>query len=492
MKSKLCAFILFLLFLFAPVVRAQMTIPLPQGGDDTSSPSPNNVNTEDTAPTYEVRQGGIITGFLHVNQIGGYTLTATVEDWEGVSNLQDKMRPDSYVEDILQNKVLTHVAAKISGGTVTVTTTVGKNAPIVKTFQVTGEPLFFSRYSPHSLLLLSFKLPKKEGDVIRFPVIDPIGMTLSAGAIEYEGERVIEYQDNVVKAKYFVAQAGNDGAGFYVDESGKVFLIDTPLDARSYTLMNYDPKTFDLESTDKLPAAQPITFTQRDVNLPGAGGDAMRALLLTPTGSGPFPAAVVVGGGNLDIDGNPLDPSLGKPEVLRSVSEYLSNHGTVTLRIQPPAGSDPASLAGVAMHAAYWLRAQANVDPNRVFIVGYGQGGAIGAIEASKDSELASLVIISPDVTAGVPDALKGARFPVLILQGGIDSPDRLKYGGDLSQALTSGGNGAVQLIVAPGLDHVLMRPTSLQGPAAYIDPERTVDDGALQSLYLWLLNRGL
>jgi hypothetical protein len=124
------------------------------------------------------------------------------------------------------------------------------------------------------------------------------------------------------------------------------------------------------------------TFTRRELELPGQPGEpALAGELLIPAGKGPFAAALFLSStGQQDRHGfaGPPPVDLGSHEI----TDALAQAGIAVLRFDERgfggSADGPVSFAGQVEDARRGLRTllvQDEVDPDRVAIVGHGEGG---------------------------------------------------------------------------------------------------------------------
>jgi dienelactone hydrolase len=450
---------------------------------------------QEAPKTFVIQKDGVVVGFLDYTSQGGTTFQDTQRDWQGMVFFQEKEDSNMYSSEFSKQKQEIKFSAKMNGKALRVEKILGTQSQ-TRTFASDLFPLFFSEMSPASLLALQDKFPKQEGDVLVFPVFDLSSMDLLEGMIENEGERVFSYNGTTIKAEYFVAQIGKNGVVLYEDNDGKIFLMQMPLEKTEWHLQDYDPVSFPITQKDILSIQKPTNFSRQEAVLHGAGHISLKGEFWVPTGHGPFSAALLLAGsGNVDRNGNLVDDPIFKPKLLKDLADFLVAQGIAVLHYDKPSHENPANLAEDAFHACLWLRGQKNVDPNRVFIVGIGEGGEVGVREAQKDSELAGLVLLSPTPfvfrDSSAVQTLQKLNLPVLILEGG--NPDtRLLQVVENLKAQIAGDSSLITLHEFPGLDSNLMKPTHLQGPAAYFDPERRISPQALDFLSSWLINHGL
>ena len=140
----------------------------------------------------------------------------------------------------------------------------------------------------------------------------------------------------------------------------------------------------------------------------GLRGDtfSLGCTLTKPLSGGPrFPAAITLtGSGSQDRDEN-LWPLVATFRPFRQVAERLAGAGIATLRCDDygfgasggPIDAEVSMLdfAGAAEAQLAWLRARADIDGNRLAIIGHSEGGIVGPMVAAGDRRLAALVIMA-------------------------------------------------------------------------------------------------
>lgn len=136
--------------------------------------------------------------------------------------------------------------------------------------------------------------------------------------------------------------------------------------------------------------------------------------LVLPTGSGPFPAVVLVhGSGPGD-----RNESVGPNRPFEDLALGLASKGIAVLRYDKRTRVHGKSLGGVletftvkdetitdAVAAAALLRADPEIDPARVFVLGHSLGGQLAPRIAEADPKLAGLVVLAGS-TGTVGDAI--------------------------------------------------------------------------------------
>src|ERR1039457_5079453 len=144
------------------------------------------------------------------------------------------------------------------------------------------------------------------------------------------------------------------------------------------------------------------TFKERQVSV-GEGELKLPGTLTVPVGTGPFPAAVLVHGSGP----NDRDETVGGAKVFKDLAEGLASRGIVVLRYEKRTLQNRARLAGIAnftvqqetvdgaVRAIALVRAQAEVNGARVFVIGHSLGAYVAPRIAEQDGKLAGLVLMA-------------------------------------------------------------------------------------------------
>ena len=151
--------------------------------------------------------------------------------------------------------------------------------------------------------------------------------------------------------------------------------------------------------------SKPDSFRERAVTV-GDGQWKLPGALIVPLGKGPFPGIVLVHGSGP----NDRDETVGGNKVFKDLAEGLASRGVAVLRYEKRTRQYSAAMAGMAkltvqeeavedaVKAAALLRAQPEVDPKRVFVLGHSLGGYVAPRIAEQDGKLAGLVILAGSV----------------------------------------------------------------------------------------------
>src|ERR1035441_9614043 len=151
--------------------------------------------------------------------------------------------------------------------------------------------------------------------------------------------------------------------------------------------------------------SKPDSFRERDVTV-GEGQWKLPGTLTVPAGQGPFPAIVLVHGSGP----NDRDETVGGTKVFKDLAEGLASRGVVVLRYEKRTRQYSAAMAALAsftvqeetvddaIKAIALVRAQAEVNGGRVFLIGHSLGAYVAPRIAEQDGKLAGLVLMAGNV----------------------------------------------------------------------------------------------
>ncbi len=345
---------------------------------------------------------------------------------------------------------------------------------------------------------------------------------------------------------------------FFDNEAGRIRRIDVPDEQLEVVaLERLGWPDWDVERPRKLAYAPPegATFQVRELDLPGRQGEPElygEVLIPAAAADGPRPAVVFLAGSNLaDRHGfaGPPPVDLG----FHAMGDALAEAGYVVIRYDEPGyGQSPdAELSWMrqledARRAFRTVLVQPEVDPDRVLVVGHGEGGWRGLILArERPREIIGVALLgaparsyreilnarseesiqaldpkmreearrqqkrlleSVQTGMGVPPELEPqaawlreildvdpTRFlekldiPVWVAQGGKDfETDPLVDFQAWAKAARKGKRRKLQVASFPDLDHLFkLEPEERSRPARYL-VERPVDAAFLEALVEW------
>lgn len=292
------------------------------------------------------------------------------------------------------------------------------------------------------------------------------------------------------------------------------------------------------------PAGAPYTAT--DVTVPTPMGHTLAGTLTVPNGRGRWPAIVTISGsGSQDRDEE--IPIVKGFRPFRQIADTLGRMGVAALRMDDrgfglsggnAATSTSADFAQDIAAGVAYLRARADIDPDRIFLVGHSEGGMIAPMVAAADPRLRGIVLMAGPAQTGRqiirfqnayaiernasirPEArdsalgaamrgvdsiattnpwirffldhdpvatAKGVRIPVLVLQGATDMQVTAGQAEALGAAFRRGGNRDVTVRVFPEINHLFLRDAS-GDPSGYgALPTGSIDPEVIGALTEWL-----
>jgi len=260
-------------------------------------------------------------------------------------------------------------------------------------------------------------------------------------------------------------------------------------------------------------AAPPdAAYTARDVAIHAPQGHVLAGTLTMPPHAGASPAAVLISGLS------PHERNGGDAPWMpfRDLADGLTRAGIAVLRADDrgvgKSTGDQATFTTAAKvddvrAEVAWLRAQPGIDPKRIMLVGYSEGGLVGPMVAADDPAIAAVVTLAgPGVPSNevaryqieqpllrdpklsdadrtgelekqlaaalqdtsahersylaaddpaVPD--RKVHCPALIIQGGSDATMPVRSAERIAAAMRGGGNRDVTVRIFPGVSHALL-----------------------------------
>jgi dipeptidyl aminopeptidase/acylaminoacyl peptidase len=281
-------------------------------------------------------------------------------------------------------------------------------------------------------------------------------------------------------------------------------------------------------------------YSAQDVKIATTGHTLAGTLTLPPVKKR-VPAAILITGLS------PSERNNGTPPWMpfRDIADSLTRSGVAVLRVddigigQSTGDHAPSTTfdeANDVRAEVAWLRLQPNVDPKRILLVGYSEGGLIAPMVASQDHAIAGIITLAgPGVSGpqlareqteaavyGDPniapadrekeiekelaepltpresafltiDPLTYAekvRCPALILQGGADVTVPVRSAEKLAYAMRGNGNADVTVRIIPGVSHSLLPdPLGLGSGWIYL-PAFETSPLVLETMSDWIKSR--
>lgn len=150
----------------------------------------------------------------------------------------------------------------------------------------------------------------------------------------------------------------------------------------------------------------PFPYAEREVQLTAADGVALGGTLTVPTGEGPFPAALLLtGSGPQD-----RDETLFGHKPFRLLADQLARAGVAVLRLDDrgvgKSGGDSLLattevLVADAVAALAFLKANKELDPKHLGLVGHSEGGMVAALVAAQSKDVSFIVALAGPALPG-------------------------------------------------------------------------------------------
>lgn len=162
-------------------------------------------------------------------------------------------------------------------------------------------------------------------------------------------------------------------------------------------------------------------YTAQDVTIPTPAGHTLAGTLTLPdAASGPLPAVLLIhGSGRLD-----RDQRFSKAYCpFRAIADTLSRRGIAVLRYDKRgvgastgdyATATTADFAADTRSALAFLQRQADIDADRIGLIGHSEGGVIAPLVAATNPEVATLALLAAPAEPGRAMLTYQARQRVL------------------------------------------------------------------------------
>jgi uncharacterized protein len=416
--------------------------------------------------------------------------------------------------------------------------TAAHSSAVTSTAGIEGEPTKAARDLGEGAIYWSPRIPSSiEQAIARARILDK-PLSKIPGASLYSGSRpeitvervdptdwVVGYQD-----KKYLVLTNEQGCmlSAAMPDYGVVIERRSSLSTRNYPL--WPPYS----------APPDLAYTAQNVSIRAPQGHVLAGTFTAPTHKSSVPAAVLITGLSPHERNNGDAPWMP----FRDIADALTRAGIAILRVDDRGIGKSTGDNGkftsfdkaddVATEVA-WLRTQPGIDPKRIMLVGYSEGGVIAPMVAAKDPSIAALVTLAGPGVPGmevaryqveqpilrdpkIPEADREKEFakqmeealkdlsphetsflaidpiqydrqvhcPALIIQGGADATAPLRSAERVASAMRAAGNADVTVRIFPGVSHSLLPdPGGLSSGWAALPAFLTAPD-LLEELTRW------
>jgi dienelactone hydrolase len=237
---------------------------------------------------------------------------------------------------------------------------------------------------------------------------------MSGGGVEQSGDYTVVYVTTAFGTQTLDTKVVYDAAG----KVAGLFFVPTAGAAST----SYEPPAY----------VTADAFAEQEVTV-GTGAWALPGTLSLPTGTGPFPAVVLVhGSGPQD-----RDETIGPNKPFRDLAGGLASRGVAVLRYDKRTKVYAERMAGSAdtittkeetiddaVSAVRLLRERPDVDPNRIFVLGHSLGGTLAPRIGSASADVAGLILLA-GAARPLEDVILEQTTYLLGLQSGLSDAER-------------------------------------------------------------------
>jgi fermentation-respiration switch protein FrsA (DUF1100 family) len=153
--------------------------------------------------------------------------------------------------------------------------------------------------------------------------------------------------------------------------------------------------------------AKPYPYREEEVTFSNAAaGVTLRGTLTLPKGTGPFAAAVLIGGSGVQD----RDEQVENHKPFLVLSDYLTRKGIAVLRYDKRgAGKSTGSadacttvdLAGDTEAAINFLKTRKDINPQKIGLIGHSEGAIIAPLIAARSQDVPWIVLLAAPATKG-------------------------------------------------------------------------------------------
>jgi len=174
----------------------------------------------------------------------------------------------------------------------------------------------------------------------------------------------------------------------------------------------------------------PFPYEEQEVSFDSAPGVKLAGTLTIPNGDGPFGAVVLVSGSG------PQDrnETLFGHQPFRVLADHLARHQIAVLRYDDRGvakstgnfgSATSQDFATDAVAAVQFLRNSDATDPSQIVVIGHSEGGLIAPLVATKDPDLAGIVLLAGPGVDGL--AITVLQTSLLLDEMGVEPEAKAK-----------------------------------------------------------------
>ncbi|MGC8834314.1 MAG: alpha/beta hydrolase family protein, partial [Armatimonadota bacterium] len=205
--------------------------------------------------------------------------------------------------------------------------------------------------------------------------------------------------------------AGGQRATVWVNRDGLPVVVSSSLGGLDAALKPYDAvrEHLLLSAARFIPTeprpTKPSTYTTQEVVIPAAGFRLVGSLSI-PGEVSPAPCVILVS----SAGPHTRDEEIAGVPIFKQIAEALAAEGFAVLRVDDRgvgasggvmSKASVLPLAGDLQALVRYVRSRRELDPTKVALVGYGEGGEIASLVASTDPSIAALVLMATPAKTG-------------------------------------------------------------------------------------------
>ncbi|MCW3097235.1 MAG: hypothetical protein JWL77_2853 [Chthonomonadaceae bacterium] len=223
-----------------------------------------------------------------------------------------------------------------------------------------------------------------------------------------------------------------------------------------------------------------FAYTRKKVSFDGMGRKKpIEGALTLPRRSQRSPAILFVTGA-----WNASKVGLGEGEELRSLADYLGEHGIAVLQLNLPFGGRSITDLNSATGATFetdiragltYLKQRPEIDPRRIGLFGQNENGAVATVIATLNKDVSFLILAGTPIVENEPSTkpsgpvntydlrpiLEKITCPVLVMQGDQDTSVPLRENlTAYRNVLVAANNHDTAFVALPGLNRALETTT--------------------------------